>query len=332
VSAAAAGTPPAPGDARPEYAALHVIKAAAILAVVVNHAGPFGFSAKGPGLDRVLRSGWLDFHVPAFVFVSGFLYHRLAPIPWREVGRRLARIVPPYLVASLIGIAIGILQPKHGTLFALATGSASGIYYYVFVMALLIPLTWPMSRLPRRAVELGLALLLLHLVLASFWRPLLPIQGWFWGVRNPLVLAPCFLAGWLAHAHLPALAAYARRHAALALGASLCVIVLYIGLHESLAGGPRRLARFAYTCAVIAAIALAWAGRAVPRPVRALSDATLTIYLYHILVYQGIHYLGGWPPALRVPALAALGLAGGLAVASAGRALFAGRSRLVTGA
>jgi fucose 4-O-acetylase-like acetyltransferase len=303
------------------------------VAVVVNHAGPFGFDARRPEIDRLLRAGWVDFHVPAFVFVSGFLYHRLAPIPWREVGRRLARIVPPYLVASLLGIATGILRPKHATWFALATGSASGIYYYVFVMALLIPLTWPMSRLPRRAVEIGLALLILHLVLAAFWKPLLPIQGWFWGVRNPLVLAPCFLAGWLAHAHLPALGGFARRHAALAVGASLVAMALYVGLQESLpGGGTRRLARFAYTCAVIAVIAIAWAGRAVPRPVRALSDATLTIYLYHILVYEGLHYLGGAAPWLRVPVLACLGLAGGLAVAYAGRALLGRGSRVLIGA
>ncbi len=329
----ASGSPPASGAPRSEYAALHAIKAAAIVAVVVNHAGPFLVGTHPPELDRVLRSGWVDFHIPAFAFVSGFLYHRLTPIPAREVARRLLRIVPPYLVASLLGIATGIFRPKHPTWFCLATGSANGVYYYIFVMTCLTPLIWPMSRLPMRVVELSLAALLLHLGLAAFWPALLPIQGWFWGMRNPLVLAPCFLAGWLARAHLPRLAALARGHAGLLLGVALAAMALYVGLQDWLpGGGTRRLARFAYTCAVITVLAIAWAGRAVPRPVRTLSDATLTIYLYHIMVYEGLGYLGGAAPGLRIPVLAALGLAGGLAVAFAGRALLGRESRLVTGA
>ena len=309
-----------------------MIKAAAIVAVLVNHAGPFGVGPDRPTLDRWLRTGWLDFHVPAFVFVSGFLYHGVAPIPWRGVARRLARIVPPYLVASLLGIALGIFRPKDGIAFALATGSANGVYYYVFVMALLIPLLWPMSRLPSGAVSLALAALLAHLLVAMRWPALLPLQGWFWGLRNPLMLAPFFLAGWLARAHLPALAALARRHGGLALGACLAAAALYVGFHESLPGGAtRRLARFVYTMAVIGAIALTWGGRAAPRPVRALADATLTLYLYHILVYQGLHFLGRVPPWPRIPILVALGLGAGLAVAYAGRALFGRASSFVTG-
>jgi len=319
--------------ARTDYAALHAIKAVAIVAVVVNHAGPFLAGGAHPSeLDRWLRTGWLHFHVPAFVFVSGFLYHRAAPIPWREVGRRLARIVPPYLVASLLGIASGIFVPSGGVAFALATGSANGVYYYVFVMALLTPLVWAMSRLPTRAVSLALAALLAHLLVAMRWPALLPPQGWFWGLRNPVMLAPFFLAGWLARAQLPALVELARRHGGLALGACLALAALYVGFQESLPGGAaRRLARFAYTLAVIGAIAIAWGARAVPRPVRALADATLTIYLYHILVYEGLHFLRGEPAGLRIPALSALGVAAGLAVAHAGRALFGRASRFVTG-
>ena len=54
---AEAGSRPASGAPPAEYRALHVIKAAAIVAVVVNHAGPFGLGANRPLLDRVLRSG-----------------------------------------------------------------------------------------------------------------------------------------------------------------------------------------------------------------------------------------------------------------------------------
>jgi peptidoglycan/LPS O-acetylase OafA/YrhL len=82
----------------------------------------------------------------------------------------------------------------------------------------------------------------------------------------------------------------------------------------------------------MALLALASARRPVPRAVRALADATLTVYLYHIMVYVGLRYLAGTPPALRVPALVALGIAGGLALAFGGRALLGRRARWVTGA
>lgn len=333
MDAGAAGGHPEAGAARAEYPALHAIKAAAIAAVVVGHAGPF--SADGASqtvLDRILRFGWVDFHVPAFVFVSGFLYQRSEPIPLREVARRLARLVPPYLVASLLGIASGLFRPEHPLWFSLATGSAIGIYYYVFAMAILIPFVWPLSRLPRGAAEILLASMLLHLVLAIARPAWLPPLGWFWGVRNPLALAPCFVAGWLVRAHLPRLAALARRHAALAWGLPLAVIAVYLGGHDAVTGAARRLARFSYTCSVVALLALATSRRPPPRPVRALSDATLTIYLYHIMVYQALGYMAHSVPALRIPVLATLGLGLGLAVAFGGRRLLGARSRVVFGA
>jgi fucose 4-O-acetylase-like acetyltransferase len=301
--------------------------------VVVNHAGPFAFGPAYTEVDRILRSRWVDFHVPAFVFVSGFLYHRAAPVPARAVGERLARIVLPYLVASLVGIGSGAFRPPAPLWLCLATGSAIGIYYYVFVMACLIPLVWPLSRLPTRVAEALLAALLLRLALAVFWPGLLPTLGWFWAVRNPLGLAPLFLLGWVARARLPELAALARGRTGLVAGLAAATAVLYVGFVDSLANaGARGLGRTAYTCAVMALLALASAGRPLPRAVRALGDATLTIYLYHIMVYVFLGYLGQTPPALRIPTLAALGLAGGLAVAFGGRTLLGPRARWVTGA
>ena len=320
------------GARRADFAAIDAIKAAAIVAVLFHHAGPWVFESQLTVFDRILRIRWVDFHVPAFVFASGFLYRRDAPLPGREVLERLLRIVAPYLVASLLGTATGLLRTRAPLWFDLATGSAHGIYYYVFVMAWLIPSIWPLSRMPQRAVEALLAALLLYLALAS-WRPtLLPLTSMFWGMRNPLTLAPCFLAGWIARAHRPRLARIARRRRGLVWAAALLTIVGYVAIRE-----PTRnvalawLARFAYTLAVIGVIALASSGRALPRAVRELGRATLTLYLHHILFYAAVGYLAAWAAWQRIPALVALGLVGGLGVASLGRALLGRRARWITG-
>ena len=64
---------------------------------------------------------------------------------------------------------------------------------------------------------------------------------------------------------------------------------------------------------------------------RALARATLTLYLDHILVYAAVGYLAAWAAWGRIPALVALGLAGGLGVAGLGRALFGRHARWITG-
>lgn len=127
-------------------AAIDVIKAAAIVAVVFQHSGVSFLDPRYGVWDRALRSTWGAFHVPAFLLVAGFLYARAEPIGLPEIRRRLGRVLVPYLILS--PIAWWITQPGHGLLFALATGSASGIYYFIFVLVGCIAFSWLLSRLP----------------------------------------------------------------------------------------------------------------------------------------------------------------------------------------
>ncbi len=112
--------------------AVDLIKAAAIVAVVFQHSGVSFLDPHYGVWDRALRSTWGAFHVPASLLVAGFLYARERPIGLPEIRRRLGRVLVPYLILS--PIAWWVTQPGHGLLFALATGSASGIYYFIFVL------------------------------------------------------------------------------------------------------------------------------------------------------------------------------------------------------
>jgi fucose 4-O-acetylase-like acetyltransferase len=109
--------------------AVDVIKAAAIVAVVLQHAGPPRWSPHYAEFDQVFRVSWIQFHVPAFVLMAGFLSarHRLG---WDELVSRLRRLLVPYLVASTTIQLLG-LPDSRGDLariaFELATASSLGI-------------------------------------------------------------------------------------------------------------------------------------------------------------------------------------------------------------
>jgi surface polysaccharide O-acyltransferase-like enzyme len=90
----------------------------------------------------------------------------------------------------------------------------------------------------------------------------------------------------------------------------------------------------AYLLGLVGVIAsLAPAGPA-PAPVRFLSEATLTIYLYHLMVYPLVMPQARLllDPPLRFVLMSALGLAFGTLVVVAGRRGLGRRSRLLLGA
>jgi fucose 4-O-acetylase-like acetyltransferase len=84
------------------YFAIDYIKAIAIVAVVLNHAGPPAANYESTWFDRFFREALMQFHVPSFLAVSGFLYANAAVMDAATCRRRLVRIVVPYLVASLL--------------------------------------------------------------------------------------------------------------------------------------------------------------------------------------------------------------------------------------
>lgn len=300
------------------------LKAAAIVAVVFTHSGIFLFHPKFTAWDRVLTTGWVWFHVPTFLFLSGFLYFRSAPITLASVAQRLGRVLLPYLVASLVyqTSGLGTVKSAGDALYQLATGSAVGIFYYVFVLACCIPCIALFSRLPLWALALLWGALAGYTV-AKGWDPSLRLTtDAFWKQRSPLeaFYLGYFLSGWLVARLRAPLAAFAERWRwALLLAAGAGLAWWFDGLGRF---RPRWLEVHGaiYTASVLLAIAMAgWQARA-PRWIERLSDATYTLYLYHGLPLARTQpFFSGWPPPLRILTRAAAALASGLGVAALGR-------------
>src|SRR5262249_38627259 len=123
-----------------------------------------------------------------------------------------------------------------------------------------------------------------------------------------------------------------RRPLLLALGAAVAALAWIGALDPTLPRIVVRSAAWLDIYAILAFIALAASGAAAsPRPLRALSDATYTIYLYHMFFVPLVQERIAAPPgeanaaAILLPWLA--GLAGGLAVVWLGQRLLGARSR-----
>ena len=327
--------------------AIDHLKAAAIVAVVFTHSARLGLKGPVTPWDLVLAGMWVPYHVPTFLFVSGFLY--AGRDAGRDAGReplersrllaRLSRVLLPYLVASLLVQASG--TSGAGSLreaaFQLATASAVGSYYYVALIVCCIFVAWPLSRAPEGAVAVLWAALLAY-GLAAWLEPSLSIsRGVFWSLRNPLqhFFLAYFVAGWGAALLLPRSIDTIRRRRkeliALSGGAVLFGVLVY---GQQLGLRPSPVVRLVYSFGVIGGIALLTAPRAPGATVRLLSEASLAIYLFHRMFQLCTQSLvEDWHPAARILTQAAVGLVGGGLLAWGGRrVLGAPRARAWLGA
>jgi peptidoglycan/LPS O-acetylase OafA/YrhL len=317
-------------------AAVDHIKAAAILAVIANHALPFAMVAHGVPWQEALR--WLvAFHVPSFLIVSGFLY---APGGLRDgavVRRRLGRVLVPYLVASAAMQLFGFSRARSPSevVFQLATGGSLPIYYYVYVLTLSIVATAVLARLGgERLLRVVCACVWLYVVAeALFPEALLISKSVYWGMRNPPYYYAFFLLGWVAAGSWPAIqrcltqAPRAVRAACIA-AAALCATAPVVGLPGPVQG----LFRGLYTVAVVTFIA-ATPGNTLPARLLAfLSRATYGLFLYHLPFMRVLApAVAGWAPLPRTVVLFASGLAGGALVCFAGTRLLGAPAALVVG-
>jgi len=323
-------TSPAAGAlARPprDYPTLDWLRAAAIVAVVFTHAGVGPYLST---LDWLLRSLWVPYHVPVFLFVSGVLYHAPEPIGVRALGPRFTRVLVPYLVASC---AVWILGLAHvggplDALYRLAVGRALGIYYYVFLLLTCIPLVWVLSRVPRRWI---VALLVVAMLAPFSTRPLIVTDA---SLRNPLNHAwAFFLAGWTARAFAPELARWRPRLEPALWSACVFGMGFYWLQRADWIDWPTfGLERAIYSLSVVGFVWLWVAGRPAPGAVRFLSRASFSIYLYHAFFVRPLRAPTlDWPVLPRVLLLVAVGLLGSCALVWAGRRLLGARSRLLLG-
>lgn len=318
-----------------ESARLHAfdhLKAIAIVAVVFTHAGPDSWFPEGSRLAWFITKSWTVFHVPSFLFVSGFLYASVQPIRLGTVGARLLRVLLPYLVWSFAAQASGLsgAASAEEVLLQLATASSLGVYYYVMLISGCILLMLPLSYLGRQA---GLALWGLYTaysigaVIDPSW---MSADTLFWLMRLPLQLFAFgfFLTGWLVALWLPELRAWRERSPFVAVAGS--AVLTTVGLALVCQVVPFSLGYFdraIYTFGVIGTFALLLSTKPANRGVRFLADATLGIYLSHFLFVLWLHpFVADWSELPRVFALTAAGLAGGIAAMGLARLLL-GRER-----
>jgi len=325
VPASSASPPPPPS----RHAALDWLRCLAIVAVVWHHGGPTEMRSEP---ERYLRSLLVAFDVPVFLFASGFLYFRPAPIPVREVGRRLLRVLVPYGVASVLVFVTG-LRTAYGwgdLLHRLLTGSALGIYYYVFLIVVSIPLVWPLSRVSRRTALALAGAAHAFPILASLVPWLVPSMSLFWALRYPLHYSwAYFLTGWVAAAYLGELRAARSAWPAVLWTAGIAGVVLWLVNGGYWLGLPiLSNGRAVYSLSVVLLVWLAVGDRPVPGWVLAVGRASLTIYLYHLFVVDPLRARwAAWPWVLSVPVLTLAGVVAPLAWAWLGRRLLGARAR-----
>lgn len=268
-------------DPRPAVAhaaALDWLKALAIVAVVVTHAGPFAFGMLDP-VDYAVRVTLVAFHVPVFLLVSGYLHATATPLGLAQVWRRLRKVMIPYAVASLVVTVFALTPQATWPDFPrnLLLGNAVPIYYYVFVWCgcVVSGLLW--SRCSASGVLVALALVLL----ASAWRAWHPTWHFFWAVRDPLLQgwAVCYLGGWCARRF--GWLDPVRRYRVAAALLAVAGMVPWLTRSSTMIATDRRLLYAASVAALVVAVA-----RTAPTAIRWLSRETLLVYLWHLPVLE----------------------------------------------
>jgi peptidoglycan/LPS O-acetylase OafA/YrhL len=292
-------------------AVLDDIKAAAILAVLLQHALPPFWE---PQTAWESLADWLvQFHVPAFLMVSGFLSQRGEAMSGADLGRRLQRLLPPYLVASLFWWSIGSAHPWEGDVglgWMLATGSVLPIYYYIFVQLACLLLLWPVSRLPRTGQWVLLGGLLLWHGYQVFDPFLQASLGFFWYARNPLVFFHYFLAGYLLAEPLMTgrgqgqAASEPLRPRPIWIVACAAALVAYVAICAFVPGSFGRGGAALRTICAFASVGLVWSasthGHRFPGAAF-LGPATYTLFLYHFPFATWLTpWTKTWTPELAV--------------------------------
>jgi surface polysaccharide O-acyltransferase-like enzyme len=312
------------------------LKAAGIVTVVWIHAIGVPYTPDALSAATFLCS-WA---VPGFFFASGFLHYRDRPISSEELRRRLGRILPPYLVASVLALVFRATVLGHDDItlglaaYSVLTAAAFGIYYYVGVLVLALVTIVPiLSRWPRLAGPVTILFLALGVASMLLLDPLYRFGGLFWYQRSPFQWWHYLLVGWMAARAWPALARQPAVRCRI-LGAAAIAIALGVtatcttpGVCTPVAPLTIALANYAW----IAGFVLLFRD-VLPVPAAGwLSGATYPIYLYHLFFVETVLRLApeaslGW----RWVAFAA-GLTGCAALVATARKLLGAQARVWIG-
>jgi peptidoglycan/LPS O-acetylase OafA/YrhL len=319
--------------------AFDYLKAVAVIAVVFTHAGADDWRRTGDFLAFFLTKGWTVFHVPSFLFISGYLYARPTTIDLGTVWVRLGRVLLPYVLASVAAQVAGVTGAGNlgEVLFQLLTASSVGVYYYIFLFAVCILLMWPLSRLDRRGALVLWCVYVVYSVAVLVDPMLAMADSIFWTVRDPLQYFAFgfFLSGWVSALWREEIVSFARRRGELT--AILCVGIAGFGLALCTQELPFTLWSFdraLYTFGVIGLFVIFAPRRPAGPVVRFLADATFAIYLYHVIFQSLTRSLTTTLPAmLQIAVQVSVGLGGASLVVLLSRRLLGGtRARRWVGA
>jgi peptidoglycan/LPS O-acetylase OafA/YrhL len=308
------------------------LKACAILAVVMTHAGVATLGKPFDPVDFWMRTSWTLFHVPAFLVATGVLLQQGTAMSWRTVVDRVQRIYVPYLVALGLIFACGwVPRPAWTALVPdLVLASSFGIYYFVPVFALCVLFAWGVSRLDTPARWGLLVLLVTYLVAQTIVPEVAFSQRLFWRVRDPLTE---FWFGYVLLGMLGAVPIISRLPRwALVSAAVAALLVIYGATNRPFPSIRLELVRLWYTLAVLG---LLWRLPMDFPGMRLLSEATLAIYLFQAALAQFVvvRWFAGWRELAAIPAVALVSLTLTLAlIAAARRALGRERARFWLGA
>ncbi len=163
---------------------IDLVKAASILGVIYIHAISRRMGVTDP--LGIFFGDWTRFAVPGFVFAAGFLFKKGPVDNLRLAWRLFIRIIPAYLVCSLIILSLGVAErgvgggnPSGARIATdLLFGNTIGIYYFVFVIVYLYAFSFVL-----RLFSPGMIL--------SIWVLTIGVTVWFY--LEPFRFMPLFL-------------------------------------------------------------------------------------------------------------------------------------------
>lgn len=290
-------------------AAIDVIRVAAIVAVVLQHSGPLRiWQDSFSRFDVAFRVSWIQYHVPAFLMVAGFLLAR-ERLTLRDVGRTLVRVLVPYSLASLLVQWCGYsgADGDPATIaYQLLTGSSLNIYYYFVLYVACTLVAWPLSHLRPIllwALLAGLYVYGLAAVVNLDWA-IAPFNSFVIN-RNPLNFGLAyFLTGWVVRQNRDALTRVMERWRGPVQALFVVAIAFGVAIWASdQAVWMRQFVRPFYSLAVVGLLATIRWRKPLPPLVTFVSECTLGIFLLHLLfLIPLMGPLMSWPPPLRTAA------------------------------
>jgi peptidoglycan/LPS O-acetylase OafA/YrhL len=163
---------------------IDLVKAASILGVIYIHSISRTMGTTDP--MGVFFGDWTRFAVPGFVFAAGFLFKKGQVDTLRLAWRLFIRIIPPYLICSLVMLSLGVAERGVGAaapsgeriVTDLLFGNTIGIYYFVFVITYLYAFSFVL-----RLLSPGMIL--------SLWVMTIGVTVWFY--LEPFRFIPLFL-------------------------------------------------------------------------------------------------------------------------------------------